>query len=87
MGDKLPILGAAQSRVDFLAKRARLRHVPLRQQPRMDQDVVVFDMDHRTEVQPVDQLVAIRRDQNVLQRVAVIRPGKNQNFLPCLSVT
>ena len=64
----LPV-GALQNGLHLFGQREGLRHVPLRQHPRVDHQHAFFMHRQVLHTQPVHQGVAIRGLQNILNRV------------------
>jgi len=69
LGEKFPVPGSAQFRLDFSGKCFRRGDVPLRQEPRVHQRVVCGDVHQRPVPQPVEQAVAVGRGDHALERV------------------
>ena len=67
------VVVAAQRGFDFARQACGLRHAPLRQQPGVHQHVVVLRMQQALVAQPVQQFVAVRRVENLVQRIGAVQ--------------
>ncbi len=68
---RLPVR-PAQGPLELAGEERGLRHRPGRVQPGVDQDEPVLGVQQRAVPQPVEQLVAIRRGQHLVERVALL---------------
>jgi len=62
-----------QHGLDLGGQRQRLLYIPLRQYPRMHDQVVLFEDGQGAMPQPVDQLLAIGGVEDVVERVVAVR--------------
>ncbi len=73
VGQEVAVAGGRQRSGGLVGKCLRLRHGPGRQQTCMDHRPAAFDMEQRLRPQPGQQVVTIRRGEDVFERVFLVR--------------